>query len=158
MPMPIMAMATLMPMVTTAMLGTPMLASMAMLITECHLDPVPGLIPSLRDLMHLPRAFSQSITMARGLLMPMPMLTLMPITGSVMAILMHMVTMAMLDILVMPMFPSDQALVLTPSLRVWMLQHRDTFPTGTTMATTTTASKSEETKSNLLLLLGFDHI
>merc|ERR1711902_472851 len=135
MPMPTMAMATLMPMVTTAMLGTPMLVSMAMLITEFHLDPVPGLTPSLRDLMHPPRAFSQSITIARGPLMPMPMLMLMLTTGSVMAIPMHMVTMAMLDILVMPMFPSDQALVSTQSLKVWMLPHRDTSPMGTTMAT-----------------------
>merc|ERR1712054_646168 len=164
--MAILAMDMVIPMPTEGMRDIPMpmeliLTTMASQPMECHLDPAPawmpspkGWTPSLRDWMHLPRAFSQSITMARGLLMPMPMLTLMPIMGSVMAILMHMVTMAMLDILVMPMFPSDQALVLTPSLRVWMLPHRDTFPTGTTMATTTTASKSEETKSNLLLLLG----
>merc|ERR1719187_2944864 len=86
-----------------------------------------GLMLPLRDMYHTTDTLDMAMdtTLARGLLMP----KLMP---------------TMLTLMLMPVFPSDPALVLTPSPRVLMLPPRDmcltTVMLGMAMEATTLAS------------------
>merc|ERR1719516_62711 len=116
-----------------------MVSPMPMLVFP--LAPALALIPSPRDLMLPPRDMSPSMdtldtmvtTLARGLLMLklMLMLSMLP------------TLMPPQSPMLMPEFPSDPALVLTPSPRVLMPPPRDMPPTSDTPLATMLASKLE---------------
>merc|ERR1712115_493694 len=129
----------LMPMLMLSMLPSHTLP--LSLMPEFLLDPALVLTPSPRDLMLPPRDMPPSMdtlatmdtTLARGLLMLklMLMLSMLP------------TLMPPQSPMLMPEFPSDPALVLTPSPRVLMPPPRDMPPTLDTPLATMPASKLE---------------
>merc|ERR1719347_1274767 len=112
-----------------------------LLMPEFPLAPALVSTPSPRDLMLPPRVMPPSMdtldtmvtTLARGLLMLklMLMLSMLP------------TLMPPQSPMLMPEFPSDPALVLTPSPRVLMPPPRDMPPTSDTPLATMLASKLE---------------
>merc|ERR1719347_184555 len=112
-----------------------------LLMPEFPLAPALVSTPSPRDLMLPPRDMSPSMdtldtmvtTLARGLLM----LKLMLMLSMLPTLMPHQSPM------LMPEFPSDPALVLTPSPRVLMPPPRDMPPTSDTPLATMLASKLE---------------
>merc|ERR1712149_24597 len=110
-----------------------------LLMPEFLLDPALVSTPSPRDLMLSPRETPPSMdtldtmdtTLARGLLMLMLMLSMLP------------TLMPPQSPMLMPEFPSDPALVLTPSPRVLMPPPRDMPPNSDTPLATMPASKLE---------------
>merc|ERR1719348_543412 len=130
----------LMLMLMLSMLPIPTLPLLPML--EFPSDPALVLTPSPRDLMLPLRDMSHTMdtldtmgtTLARGLLMMMLMLSMLP------------TLMLPLSLMLMLEFPLDQALVLTQSPRDLMLPPKDMFLTTDTLDTMDGESKMESLK------------